>query len=267
MSVQAISWAYSREDVTDPIERFVLVTLANYSDDYGVCWPSQATLVADCGCSERKVRNCLSALEDKGILIRFTRRRPNGSYSSSAFLLAGFKSRKIPKNSDEHPALAALSVVGKLAVDTIHRHHVPEAATGTTCRSHRHHVPVPPAPRAPLEPKEDPKEEPYPLTPTTADADRASLPPMSEVADGPEDGSPKTEDLRPDQRGEFAMKMASALGGVPPPAQPAERLLRLAGWINSDGYCPPSAVTNTQRRELLAMGLVTEERLRARQIY
>lgn len=50
-------------------------------------------------------------------------------------------------------------------------------------------------------------------------------------------------------------------GGIP------EQLLRLAAWINSGSYVPPSAFTNTTRDALLRAGLVTEATLRARQIY
>jgi hypothetical protein len=46
-----------------------------------------------------------------------------------------------------------------------------------------------------------------------------------------------------------------------------EHLLRLAAWINSGSYVPPSAFTNTTRDALLRAGLVTEATLRARQIY
>ena len=44
-------------------------------------------------------------------------------------------------------------------------------------------------------------------------------------------------------------------------------LIRLAAWINSRAFVPPSAVSTSQRTALLAAGLVTEAALRARQIY
>jgi hypothetical protein len=53
----------------------------------------------------------------------------------------------------------------------------------------------------------------------------------------------------------------SSPGGIP------EHLLRLAAWINSGSYVPPSAFTNTTRDALLRAGLVTEATLRARQSY
>ena len=41
----------------------------------------------------------------------------------------------------------------------------------------------------------------------------------------------------------------------------------IAGWINTGRYVPPSAVSTSMRDTLLARGLVTEEALRALQIY
>jgi len=52
-----------------------------------------------------------------------------------------------------------------------------------------------------------------------------------------------------------------------PTSSPEDRLARLAAWLNSGAYVPPSAVTNTQRDALLRAGLVTEATLRAHQIY
>lgn len=77
--------------------------------------------------------------------------------------------------------------------------------------------------------------------------------------------------LRSEAARESAEKRAKAAGAVPPapppPPDPDAALRRLADWINSDRYVPPSAVSTTQRAALLAKGWVTPERLRDRQIY
>lgn len=65
--------------------------------------------------------------------------------------------------------------------------------------------------------------------------------------------------------GEAGAGPAVAPGG--PATSPEDRLARLAAWLNSGAYVPPSAVTNTQRDALLRSGLVTEATLRAHQIY
>lgn len=65
--------------------------------------------------------------------------------------------------------------------------------------------------------------------------------------------------------GEAGTSPAVAPGS--PTSSPEDRLARLAAWLNSGAYVPPSAVTNIQRDALLRAGLVTEATLRAHQIY
>ena len=58
-----------------------------------------------------------------------------------------------------------------------------------------------------------------------------------------------------------------AVAPVGQTASPHDRLARLAAWLNSSAYVPPSAVKNILRDALLRAGLVTEATLRAHQIY
>ena len=44
-------------------------------------------------------------------------------------------------------------------------------------------------------------------------------------------------------------------------------MLQIANWIVAGKYVPPSACSNTTRDALLETGLVTEDDLRAYQIY
>ncbi len=64
-----------------------------------------------------------------------------------------------------------------------------------------------------------------------------------------------------------ARSQGAGEAGAGPAVTPEDRLARLAAWLNSGAYVPPSAVTNTQRDALLRAGLVTEATLRAHQIY
>jgi hypothetical protein len=155
MSVQAITWAF-QASVADPIKKFILVTLGNYADEYGVCWPSQSTLIAACSCSERKLRESLKSLEAEGWIKRIQRRRKNGSRRSDAVLLVGFSERKIPLLADEHPILALLDVVPDDTPSTITRHVVPGLNRHVVPGLNRHVVPDPPARGAPLEPSLEP---------------------------------------------------------------------------------------------------------------
>ena len=155
MSVQAITWAF-QASVADPIKKFILVTLGNYADEYGVCWPSQSTLIAACSCSERKLRESLKSLEAEGWIKRIQRRRKNGSRRSDAVLLVGFSERKIPLSADEHPILALLDVVPDDTPSTITRHVVPGLNRHVVPGLNRHVAPDPPARGAPLEPSLEP---------------------------------------------------------------------------------------------------------------
>lgn len=69
------------------------------------------------------------------------------------------------------------------------------------------------------------------------------------------------------QNAENSMAPAASAESDRPPAAQADAEARLrffADWINSDRHLPPSAVTNTTLRALLARGLVTTDRLRQR---
>ncbi|WP_093188341.1 helix-turn-helix domain-containing protein [Pseudovibrio sp. Tun.PSC04-5.I4] len=175
MSVQAITWAYQCTEITDPIEKFVLVTIANFADEYGLCWPSQAALQEACCCCERKLRNCLTHLEEVGLITRYQRRRANGSRRSDIFILTGFADRKPITDTNDHPALENLPAIKP---GTTNRHHVPDGPS-----SNRHVVPHQPACGAatnrhvvpPLNRHLEPSKEPFPPIPqnTTCEQLRA----------------------------------------------------------------------------------------------
>lgn len=76
----------------------------------------------------------------------------------------------------------------------------------------------------------------------------------------PPDG-PKALD-RAMQRAAQARRGAPVAKAAAAPADPRDALIRLADWIKSDRYVPPTAMTSTQRRGLLELGLVDEARLR-----
>ena len=102
-----MSWAY-RQDVAMGT-RFVLVTLGNYADEYGLCWPSQGQLAEDCGCSIRKIRAALAELEGRGLIERGMRRRPDGTRRSDVIVLTGFAGRRLASARDPHPLLEEVS--------------------------------------------------------------------------------------------------------------------------------------------------------------
>lgn len=79
MSVQAISWALSVQ-TGSPGAKLVLVALANYADQHGVCWPSQALLVRQTEQSMDSVQRRLAELVERGLLGKKIRRRQSTLY-------------------------------------------------------------------------------------------------------------------------------------------------------------------------------------------
>ena len=171
MSVHAISWAYKAPVDLDTYEAFILVTLADQADDYGICWALNRTLQEKCRCGGRKVTMALQRLEALGMILQVHRRRANGSQKSSAFILVGWPDRKLVESIEDHPVVQQLNVEGICDMDTIRVHVVQPAAAVSEpvdkpladcmpCRTPLHVVQDPPARHAPLEPSIEPKKEP-----------------------------------------------------------------------------------------------------------
>ncbi len=84
MSVKAISWAYE-QNVKQPGAKFVLVSLANYADENGFCYPSQRTIARMTAQSERTVRGHLKQLEEDGFIKRDHRYAADGQRTSDGY--------------------------------------------------------------------------------------------------------------------------------------------------------------------------------------
>jgi DNA-binding transcriptional MocR family regulator len=72
VSVHAMSWA-KRQRTGSATRKLVLLTLADYADDNGICWPSQRTLADETELTDRSIRNALGDLEGIGLLDRRSR--------------------------------------------------------------------------------------------------------------------------------------------------------------------------------------------------
>lgn len=86
MSFQAIAWAW--EQVTgSPGRKAVLMSLAQFADERGICWPSQAYVATYTEQSPRTVREHLAALEAGGFIERRARFGKNGQQTSDIIRL------------------------------------------------------------------------------------------------------------------------------------------------------------------------------------
>ena len=73
MSIQALNWAISQK-TGSPQSKLVLLLLANYADESGICWPSQISLVQQSEQSDDTVQRHLKAMEGRFIARARTRR-------------------------------------------------------------------------------------------------------------------------------------------------------------------------------------------------
>lgn len=85
MSVEATGWAWRVEGLR-PVQRLLLVALADYADEAWSCYPGQTLLAERACCSERTVREQLAVLEEQGAFRR-ERRYADGLRTSDRYVL------------------------------------------------------------------------------------------------------------------------------------------------------------------------------------
>jgi|GEM_PF-2118764 len=81
-----MTWAVEAP-IERPTAKLALVCLADHADEDGLCFPSQKSLAAKVGVSERALRDALSWLEVNGYIVRSARHRKDGSRTSNAYQL------------------------------------------------------------------------------------------------------------------------------------------------------------------------------------
>lgn len=69
MSSQAVAWAIVHQ-AGGMSAKAVLLSLANYANEYGECWASQQTIADGAECSVRQVRRILIDLAERGLIAR-----------------------------------------------------------------------------------------------------------------------------------------------------------------------------------------------------
>ena len=85
MSYHLAAWAMDVD--VPPREKLMLILIASHANDEGECFPSQTTLAYRSGLSRRTVLRSLAELEERGVITRRQRRRPDGSRSSDTIRL------------------------------------------------------------------------------------------------------------------------------------------------------------------------------------
>lgn len=305
MSHRATNWAIQQRGLA-PATKLILWHLCDrHNPDYG-CFPSQDQLAADAEISRASLNTHLDKLEQAGLIRRERRLDDDTKRQRTTRYLLGFEEEFAPKPCPEFghgstpepcPDLAK-SRVQNLDTNPVSKEPVITTArdAGAT-REGRADDEGPDLDAAEAACLAACGEGMTPsakaaITGTTAtigawlkaglDLNLDVLPVISERTAKPRGSPIRTweyfsqaiaarhakriaEATRSQGAGESGAGRAVAPGD--PAISPEDRLARLAAWLKSGAYVPPSAVTNTQRDALLRAGLVTEATLRARQIY
>lgn len=119
MSYQATTWA-AKVRTGSHVLKAVLMAVANYADEEGECYPSQARLAFDTELTDRTVREALSRLEEMGIINRTRRSNEDGYRSSDRIRLNGSYRKEPPLGPSD----------------------LPEGGSGRASKSYRKDVPV-----------------------------------------------------------------------------------------------------------------------------
>ena len=105
-----MAWAF-KCPLDDPTCKFVLLAIANYSDENAKAWPSLGRLAKDTAFDRSTISRALKKLDDLGHISREPRFREDGSRSSDIIILA-IGALHPPHGAKQHPPLTAPRGVG-----------------------------------------------------------------------------------------------------------------------------------------------------------
>ncbi len=86
MCLKYVAWAYA-QNIDLSSKKFLLVTLAEYANKKGLCWPSIKRLARNIGVTERYIQKLIRQLEADGYITTTQRWRSNGGKSTLLFRL------------------------------------------------------------------------------------------------------------------------------------------------------------------------------------
>ncbi len=87
MSIQALNWALSQDQIENSGARFVLLVLSNYANEAGQCYPSRETIAKKTSMSVRAVQNHINWLAEHGYLSWENKRTDNQQQSPNIYQL------------------------------------------------------------------------------------------------------------------------------------------------------------------------------------
>ncbi|QEN86892.1 helix-turn-helix domain-containing protein [Labrys sp. KNU-23] len=87
MGIEHVTWALRRVRGIDTAAKMVLISLSNFADAAGLCWPSVSTICADTGLSEATVKRRLADLVKLGAMTKHERAGEGRRQKSNIYAL------------------------------------------------------------------------------------------------------------------------------------------------------------------------------------
>jgi len=91
MSIKIMSMVWEIKEIT-PMQKLILLKLADNADDGGVCWPSLETVAGACGCSSRTVMRAIDHFKEMKILSSTRRYNKSNKYYFNSDTMSQLKS-------------------------------------------------------------------------------------------------------------------------------------------------------------------------------
>lgn len=88
MSWKALNWA-TDQATGSASNKLILITLANFADDSGVCFPKISTMSKISELSERQIIRCIKDLKDRGFLTVIRQYREDRTRTANIYQLGG----------------------------------------------------------------------------------------------------------------------------------------------------------------------------------
>ena len=106
MSIKVMSWVWEQD--LPPLDKIVLMAIADHADDDGYAWPGMKRIAEKCSMEKRTVQRHVEKLQEQQLLKVESRQRNDGSSSSNGYtvVMNGTKEEGV---AESHPPMSEMT--------------------------------------------------------------------------------------------------------------------------------------------------------------
>jgi len=106
MSIKVMSWVWEQD--LPPLDKIVLMAIADHADDDGYAWPGMKRIAEKCSMEKRTVQRHVEKLQEQQLLKVESRQRNDGSSSSNGYtvVMDGTKEEGV---AESHPPMSGMT--------------------------------------------------------------------------------------------------------------------------------------------------------------